>query len=153
MATMTIVGIVWQTMETLLGHFQPLGAGSLPELAVILLGKGVTLISSLFSKTKPLQGSKNMTNSDVSQSVAVPPNSSALSQALAKFVLDCIAAQKAGGGTLAVGSKDVEAAIGDLSPALANLSAEGTEAQAEPIGVAEAFTIAGFQVARSLTGK
>ena len=90
---------------------------------------------------------------DVALTVQVPPNTSALAQGIAALFATIIANTKGGASPLIQITEDVTAAIGDLAPALANVTAIGSEASAEPIGVAEAFSIAGFQVARSLTGK
>lgn len=90
---------------------------------------------------------------DQAQSVSVPQDAGQVAQALAKFTLDLVAALKAGGGTLVIASEAVTLAVADLAPVIGVLAGVGAEAAAEPIGVAEAFAIAGFQVARGLNGK
>lgn len=139
----------YSAVEALIGKTRPLGAGSLPELLVILLFRGVTLITSHGKTTE--QGGSNMTDSQ--QTVSVPQNSYTLAQALAKFTTDVLAAKSRGlsGASLieAIGAD----AISDLAGAFPSAQGAVSEASQEPIGVAEAFTLAGFQVARSLTGK
>ncbi len=90
---------------------------------------------------------------DVNQTVSTPAASTALANGLQKLFLDILAAKKGGATGLALVTEAVTLAIADLEPALATISSESAEVKAEPVGVAEAFMIAGFGVARSLTGK
>jgi hypothetical protein len=90
---------------------------------------------------------------DVQKSVAVPSSSSGLADALCTLALAVIANHKAGGGAAVELSKDVVAAVGALSGPLTSLASLGDEVKAEPLGVAEAFALAGFQLARSLKGE
>ena len=90
---------------------------------------------------------------DTAQTVSTPPNSAALAQQLAKFTLALFAAKKAGKTGLDLAAAIGEEAFSDFSGALPEVSGAEGEVTSEPIGVAEAFAIAGFQVARSLTGK
>lgn len=90
---------------------------------------------------------------DVNESVAVPPGSSALANGLAKLFTDILAAKKSGLTGVALITAGVTSAIADLEPALVSIGTVESEVVAEPIGVAEAFALAGFQVARTLTGK
>jgi hypothetical protein len=90
--------------------------------------------------------------SDVNEAVAVPQNSSEIASALSAFIGALLAAKKAG----ASGAGFIAAAgvaIADLEPCITAISGVGAEVAAEPIGVAEAFAIAGFQLARSASGK
>lgn len=90
---------------------------------------------------------------DVSQSVSLPQESAALAGAVQSLVLAIVAAKKGGATGLALVTASVGAAVADLEPALANVGAFSSELASEPIGVAEAFSVAGFGVARALTGK
>lgn len=89
---------------------------------------------------------------DIQETVAVPQSSAALAAALGKFTQDLIAAKKSGVTGAAWIAAAAVAAV-DLEPVIGAISGIGAEVSAEPIGVAEAFTIAGFNVARALTGK
>lgn len=148
MSAFTIAGLAYSAIETVIGKWRPLGAGSLPELLLILLFKGVTLFKS--SKNVTEQGGSM---SDVEGAVLLPPNSYTLAQALGKLVNDLIAAKKSGLSGAALYAAIGEDVISDLGAALPVVSAAEGEALSEPVGVAEAFTIVGFGVARSLTGK
>jgi hypothetical protein len=89
---------------------------------------------------------------DVNESVAVPQNSATVANALAAFTNALLAAKKAG----ASGASFIAAAgasLVDLEPCIAAIGGVGSEVGSEPLGVAEAFSIAGFQVARTQTGK
>jgi len=90
---------------------------------------------------------------DVQEQVSVPADSSGLANALAKLATDLVAAKKSGATGVALVTDAVSLAIADLAGALPDAAGMSGEIAAEPIGVAEAFAIAGFQVARSLTGK
>jgi hypothetical protein len=90
---------------------------------------------------------------EMNESVSVPEHAGKLSDALAKFVLDIIAAKKSGASGVALVAAIGSAAISDLGGALDDVTNIGGEIGSEPIGVAEAFSIAGFKVARSLSGK
>jgi hypothetical protein len=89
---------------------------------------------------------------DIQESVAVPPDSSAIANALSQFVGALVTAKKSGASGAAF-IASAGAALVDLEPCIAAISGVGGEVAAEPIGVAEAFGVAGFQLARSLTGK
>lgn len=90
---------------------------------------------------------------DTQQTVTTPPESTALANGLAKLYMDIVAAKKGGASGTALVTAAVTASVADLEPALVGISAEAGEVSAEPVGVAEAFAIAGFTVARGLTGK
>jgi hypothetical protein len=90
---------------------------------------------------------------DVQESVSVPQDSSVIANAVAKLTQDIMAAKASGATGVALISEAVTASVTDLAAALPAVGGVGAEASAEPIGVAEAFTIAGFKVARALTGK
>ena len=90
---------------------------------------------------------------DVNEQVAVPQNSSVISQALVKLVSDLVANQKAGLTGISLVTADISATISDLVGALGSLGGVAGEFAVEPIGVAEAFAVAGFELARSLSGK
>lgn len=90
---------------------------------------------------------------DVQESVAVPASASAIANALSKFAEDALAAKKSGLTGTALVAAIGASAIADLATAITAFSTVSGEVTAEPIGVAEAFVIAGIQVARSLTGK
>lgn len=90
---------------------------------------------------------------DVQVSVPEPQESAALAQGLQKVFLDIVAAKKAGLTGVALATAAVTASIADLEPALTGIAGLSGEMAAEPIGVAQAFTNAGFGVARVLTGK
>lgn len=85
------------------------------------------------------------------ESVSVPAASNALAQGLKKLVLAVVANHKAlAGSPLAEVSADVTAAVASLAPALALVGALDDEAKADPFGMAEAFVIAGLDVAKGL---
>ena len=90
---------------------------------------------------------------DISQTVSTPPETTALANGLANVYLAIVAAKKAGATGAALVTTAVGATIADLEAPLTGLSGLAGEISAEPVGVAEAFAIAGFTVARSLTGK
>lgn len=90
---------------------------------------------------------------DVQQTISTPAESTALANGLSKLVLDIIAAKKGGATGAGLVTAAVTAAIADLEGALVGISGESAEIASEPVGVAEAFAIAGFSVARTLTGK
>lgn len=150
MTTVTVIGLAYSLVEGVLGKVRPFGAGSVLELAVTGISKVVTLFGSQKSQP-PLSGDKSMT--DATQTVSVPQNSNKLAQSLAKFTADVIAAKAKGLTGVALAAELGTDAISDLAGALPAVSGIEGEAAAEPIGVAEAFTLAGFQVARQFTGK
>lgn len=87
------------------------------------------------------------------ESVSVPAGSAALAAGLQKLIGSVIANHKAlSGQALAEVSADVTAAVADLGPVLSQLGMIGDEVKADPIAVAEAFVIAGAEVAKSLVG-
>lgn len=90
---------------------------------------------------------------DVSQTVTTPPESTLLANGLTKLYSDIVAAKKSGATGSGLVTAAVTAAIADLEPALVGIGGESAEVSAEPVGVAEAFAIAGFNLARQLTGK
>jgi len=90
---------------------------------------------------------------DVSQTVSTPASATSLANGVEKLLLDLIAAKKAGATGVALATEAVTLAIADLEPALSGLAGLGAEVAAEPLGVAEALALAGFGVARALTGK
>jgi hypothetical protein len=90
---------------------------------------------------------------DVQKSVSVPASSSQLADGLCALATAIIANHKAGGGAAVELSKDVVSAVGALSGPLAALANLGGEIKAEPLGVAEAFALAGFTLARTLKGE
>lgn len=91
--------------------------------------------------------------SDVTEQVSVPANSDALANALADLSNQLIADHKAGGGAVVEVSADAIALVKAAQGALGAAMGIGPEAKAEPLGVAEAFVLAGFKVARAQTGK
>lgn len=90
---------------------------------------------------------------DGNHNEVVPQSSDKVADSLAELTLAIIANHKAGGGAVVEASADVMAAVSKLSGALAAVSGVGAEISAEPIGVIEAFVLAGFKVGRTLTGK
>ncbi len=83
----------------------------------------------------------------------VPSGADGLASALASLVGALVKNHKDGGGLAVELSKDVGEALKDLSLIVASLPGVGSELSSAPIGVAEAFVIAGFKVARDLSGK
>jgi hypothetical protein len=100
-----------------------------------------------------LKISKEIPMTDVEQTVSTPAASTSLANGLEKLFLDLVAAKKAGASGLALLTEAVSLAVADLEPALAGVAGVGAEVAAEPVGVAESFALAGFGVARALTGK
>lgn len=90
---------------------------------------------------------------EVQVQVSLPKESAALAQGLQKVFMDIVNAKKAGATGVALATAAVTASIADLEPAIAGIAALGDEVSAAPVGVAEAFSMAGFGVARQLTGK
>lgn len=90
---------------------------------------------------------------DTQVSVSLPAESAALAGGLQKLFLDILAAKNGGATGVALVTAAVTAAIADLEPALAGVGALAGEAAAEPVGVAEAFALAGFAVVRALSNK
>lgn len=90
----------------------------------------------------------------VQEQVSVPKSADGLAKAVADLAKQLVADHKAAGGSLPVElSTDAIALVKDLQSGLAAAGGIGAELAEAPIGVAEAFTLAGFDVARSLTGK
>lgn len=94
-----------------------------------------------------------MMTPDVEVTESVPQGSQALSDGIKKLVVAVVKNHQAGLGAVGEVSADVAEAVKDLGPALASIGLIGDELKAEPLGVAEAFAIAGFGAARELTGK
>lgn len=90
---------------------------------------------------------------DVAQTVSTPASSTALANGIQALILALVASKKAGLTGSALVTAAVGAAISDLEPGLAVIGGLSGEMTAEPIGVAEAFTLAGFGTVRSMTGK
>lgn len=90
---------------------------------------------------------------DGNHNEVVPQSSDKVADSLAELTLAIVANHKAGGGAVVEASADVMAAVKGLSAALGAFSGIEAEAAAEPIGVIEAFVLAGFKVGRTLTGK
>lgn len=90
---------------------------------------------------------------DTQVQVSLPAETAALSQGLQKLFLDIVAAKKSGATGAALVTDAVTATIADLEGALAGIGGLSGEIAAEPVGVAEAFAIAGFGVVRALSGK
>lgn len=88
--------------------------------------------------------------SNVQVTVSVPAESQALALAVKTLVLAIVANAKAGGGVIVEVSADVTAAVGAVVPALAGIGALGTELSTDPIGLAEAFVLAGVETAKTL---
>lgn len=85
--------------------------------------------------------------------LSVPVASAQVGQALVKLVLDIHSVQKSGATGLALLTQEVSIAIGDLAASVGAFSQVGQEFGADPLGVAEAFTVAGFDLARKLSAK
>lgn len=82
--------------------------------------------------------------------VSVPAGSKALADGIKTLVASVIAQHKAHpGGIVEIGTDIVEA-VKDLGPALTKVGAIGEEVSLDPIGVGEAFAIAGFELGREL---
>lgn len=90
---------------------------------------------------------------DVQETVSVPQGSDALAQGIRKLVVAVVTAHKTGGGLAIEALADVQAAIADIGPALTSAGLIGSEFSASPLGVVEAFVLAGVGAARDLTGK
>lgn len=90
---------------------------------------------------------------DVQQTVSTPQESTALANGLVKLFNDILAAKKSGASGVALVTDAVTSSIADLEPALAGISNESGEIKSQPIGVVEAFVIAGMQLGRQLTNK
>ena len=90
---------------------------------------------------------------EVQESVSVPANSDKLAMSVEKLVEDIQAAKASGATGASLLTAEVSAAISDLAGALPAAGGVGAEVQAAPLGVAEAFVLAGFRLARKLTGK
>lgn len=90
---------------------------------------------------------------DVDVAVQLPPASADLSDKIAAIVLAAIENHKSGGGLLGEGAADVKAVVSAFGGLLADIGKMGAELSAEPLGVGEAFAIAGFKVVRKLSAK
>jgi len=87
----------------------------------------------------------------VQETVSVPKGSDALAQGLKKLVLAVVANHKAAAGSvLTEVSADVTAAVADLGPVLGQLGLLSGEAKADPVGLAEAFIVAGLDATKAL---
>jgi hypothetical protein len=89
---------------------------------------------------------------DTQETLAVPQNADAIAESLEAFVAALIAAKKSGASGAAFIAA-AGAAIVQLEPCITAISGVGAEVAAEPLGVAEAFAIAGFKLGRAVTGK
>jgi hypothetical protein len=89
---------------------------------------------------------------DVSQTILTPPESTALANAIQKLFLSLIAAKKAGATGAQLATDAVVLSVATIEPILAGLTGIPGEVLVEPVGVAEAFAIAGFGIARTLGG-
>lgn len=94
-----------------------------------------------------------MAHDEVQETVSVPADSDKLAMAVEKLVEDVMAAKASGATGVALVTDAVSAAIQDLGGALPAAGGIGTEVAEAPIGVAEAFSLAGFKLARKLSGK
>lgn len=90
---------------------------------------------------------------DVSQTISTPAESTLLANGILKVFADILAAKKAGASGAGLVTAAVTASIADLEAPLVGIGAEAGEMAAEPLGVAEAFMLAGVQFARLMTGK
>lgn len=91
---------------------------------------------------------------EVQEQVSLPAGAHALADGLKSLVLAVVANHKAlSGSVMAEVSADVTAAVGALGPSLSQLGLLGSELKADAVGVAEAFAIAGFEVAKGLLSK
>lgn len=86
----------------------------------------------------------------VSLTVQVPAGSEALASGIEKLVVACVKNHQSKLGVAFEISADVEAAVADLGPALSQVGLVGTEAKADPLGVAEALSIGVIEAAKSL---
>lgn len=90
---------------------------------------------------------------DVQQTVSTPAEATLLANGLVKLYQDIMAAKASGASGTALITAAVAASIADLGNAMGGLTNIGSEVSAEPIGVAEAFVIAGINLARDLSNK
>lgn len=90
---------------------------------------------------------------DIDKNVKVPQESNALAQGLKTFIEACIQEHKTNPSLAVEVSADLAEALKDFGSVLLQAGMLGDEAKSEPIGVAESFAIAGFELARDLTGK
>ena len=90
---------------------------------------------------------------DIQAQVSVPQNAHTVAMALQTMVLAMVNNHKTGGGLAVEAAADVMEALKALSSTVGAFPGLAEEAKSEPIGFAEAFAIAGFGIARSLTGK
>lgn len=88
---------------------------------------------------------------ETQEQVMVPQESNTLAQGLKKLVLAVLANHKAlSGSMMAEVSADVTAAVADLGPVLGGLGMLSDEMKADPLGMVEAFMVAGLDVAKVL---
>jgi hypothetical protein len=80
----------------------------------------------------------------------VPKAAASLSDGLKKLVLAVVANHKGAPGAALEIAADIQEAVKDLGPALASAGMLSGEVAADPIGVAEAFAVAGFELAKGL---
>lgn len=84
----------------------------------------------------------------VQKVVSLPAGSAALADGVAKLFKAVVANHKAGGGAIVELSADVMEAVKDLGPVMKDVGLLDDEAKADGLGVAEAFVLAGIEVAR-----
>lgn len=82
--------------------------------------------------------------------ITVPKASAALAAALGKAVQDGIKAKQSGDSGAKLVLDEVEVAINDLAGAAIAAPQVGADVQADALGVAEAFVVQGFEVAKQI---
>lgn len=83
----------------------------------------------------------------------VPEHAASIADALADLAIAIGTNRKAGMGLASEVTADITVAVSKLSSVISSFEDLATEANASPLGFAEAFTLAGFKIARALTGK